>query len=447
MNRKIPYIIISVCLGTGLSAAAQSLSLEDCLSKAQESSVKVENARLDVESARADRSIAFSKYFPQVSLNSLSFAAVNPLISYGIKDIDNAALRNELYLKWYEDGKAMGIPNKIEELDKGTFVGVTAMQPVYAGGQIAAGNALAEVGVEAAQLQEEIALRDLLLEVEESYFLVSSLKAKKATVVSALALLDTAYRVVNAAVSAGVATSSDLVKVKIRKREMESNLLSIDEGIALATMSLCRVCGMEYSDSLQVSDTLSTVPESPYDLYVDETAAVDLRSETKLLGLNVKAQKLQKKMAVGAALPTVAIGGGMSYSNFLDRNNTNALAFVTVKVPITAWWENSRKIKKADIALRKAENMLDDTQKLLELQTVKTWNELLKAWRDVELKEDIVADVRDNYHKVFSNYTAGYSTVSDLLEAQLMLQSAESDRCDALIAYSLKKREYVNYTE
>ena len=53
------------------------------------------------------------------------------------------------------------------------------MQPVFVGGQIVNGNRLAQVGVEASQYKAEIVERDLLLQVEESYWLVVSLQEKR----------------------------------------------------------------------------------------------------------------------------------------------------------------------------------------------------------------------------------------------------------------------------
>ena len=279
MNRIVTIIIaLLVCISSfGQYAPEKTLSLEECIDRALSSSVSVENARLDTESARNDRMIAFSKYFPQVNLMSFGFMAMNPIIRYGISDIKDAGLRNEIYNLWYNEGQTLNLPKNFTAIEKGAIVGVSAVQPVFAGGQIVAGNALSKVGIEAAELKEVMARRDLLLEVEESYFLVNSLQSKRQTVVSALALIDTVERCVSTAVKAGVATSSDALKVKVRRKEMSSNLESLDDGIALAMQALCRITGIDDDPSLTLSDTLLLSPEPPYDLYVSEEQAVNSR--------------------------------------------------------------------------------------------------------------------------------------------------------------------------
>ena len=139
------------------------MSLEECIDRALSSSVSVENARLDTESARNDRMIAFSKYFPQVNLMSFGFMAMNPIIRYGISDIKDAGLRNEIYNLWYNEGQTLNLPKNFTAIEKGAIVGVSAVQPVFAGGQIVAGNALSKVGIEAAELKEVMAAETFFL--------------------------------------------------------------------------------------------------------------------------------------------------------------------------------------------------------------------------------------------------------------------------------------------
>ena len=61
-------------------------------------------------------------------------------------------------------------------MEKGLLGGVTAIQPVFAGGRIVKGNQLANLGIKAANYQYDIAKDELLMHTEQSYWLIVSLQ-------------------------------------------------------------------------------------------------------------------------------------------------------------------------------------------------------------------------------------------------------------------------------
>ena len=96
------------------------------------------------------------------------------------------------------------MPTEVTALKKGHGVNAMAIMPLFAGGRIVNGNRLAKVGIEAAELKAEVTERDVMEEVEASYFLVLGLQEKEATVAAALALIDSLDHVVDKALAAGV---------------------------------------------------------------------------------------------------------------------------------------------------------------------------------------------------------------------------------------------------
>ena len=109
----------------------RTLSLEECREMALENNAKMKNARLDVEGAREGKKEAFTKYFPNVSAVGTAFKA-----NHGMMDMSV-------------------IPGLLElsMMDDGLLGGVTAIQPVFAGGQIVNGNKLADLALEVSRYQ------------------------------------------------------------------------------------------------------------------------------------------------------------------------------------------------------------------------------------------------------------------------------------------------------
>ena len=420
-----------VSTGTG-----QSLTLDSCLKAAGARNVTLENARLDVLAAEQVKRQAFTKYFPTVSATALGYRALNPMFEYGIGDIDNAQVRQDLYNLWSEYGGSIGIPPSISLAEKGTAVAATAMQPLYAGGRIVNGNRLAQLGVEAAQLQQELSQEKVLMSVEESYWLVVSLYEKRHTVLQALDFLDTLGRDVLTAEEAGLVTRNDHLKVALKRDEMRSNLLKVENGIQLATMALCQLSGIEYSPTLQLTDTVATEPS---DIDVRIAEAVARRKEIRLLALNVQAEQLKKKMIVGEALPQLAIGVGASYGNLIvDRYSANGLAFATLQVPLTDWWATTHKAKEQEIRIQQAENSSRDLTEKMALETEQAIHNVQEAQAQVALAESTLYDAKENLESVLTNYEAGLVPVSELLEARTLYSQAQDQFTEARIDLTLK---------
>ena len=103
-------IILSLLLT--ISAFAQEphrLSVQDCIEMALENNIELKNSQLEIDKARATKNEARAEYFPTVSAQAVAFDALNPMLTFGIEDIDNAQLRQLLYTLSAEYGANMGL--------------------------------------------------------------------------------------------------------------------------------------------------------------------------------------------------------------------------------------------------------------------------------------------------------------------------------------------------
>ena len=436
-------IIAILLTATGLALSAQTLTLDSCKALALQNNLTLKNAALDVEAAQEVKKQAFTKYFPNVSAIAGGYYAAKPLFEYGIDNIENASARQFLHNLYYEYGAAIGLPDRISLCENGLMVGATVVQPVYMGGQIVNGNKLAKVGIEAAELKEQLTEDQVLQQVEEYYWLIISLEEKMKTLQQAKTFLDTLERDVTTASEAGLVSKNDILKVKLKKKEIESNQVKVENGIRLSNQALCQLIGLEMQSILTLTDTLGDFSAMPNWGPVDNQPAVLGRKEKQLLDLQVDAEKLKKKMALGETLPHVTVGGTASYGNLIfDHFTANALAFATLQVPLTGWWEASHKLKQQDILIQKAENERADFIQKMYLETMQAWNNLDDAYNQYQLARLALQDAEANLHDVKADYDAGLVPVSELLEAQTLLLQAQNQRTDALIDLKIKAERY-----
>ncbi|MGN1247575.1 MAG: efflux RND transporter permease subunit, partial [Paludibacteraceae bacterium] len=429
------------------------LTLDSCLQLARKNNPELRKAALEVEKAKQVKQQAFTNYFPQVSASALGYHALNPLVDIGLTDIGNANTRELLQALYEEFGASLGLQNHLALFQYGYTVGVSAVQPVYVGGKVVAGNRLAKVGVQAAELQQEVQERDVLEEVEESYWLIVGLQEKQQTVEAVAALLDTLHHTVQTAVNAGLALPTDLLQVEIKQSEIRRTRLQLENGLRLAKRALAVAIGVEDPPlpSLQregVDELLSSIdtnlspslvgrdgvgPLSPS--LVGRDGVGPLSPEHDLLALQVKAAQLQKRMVLADALPQVAIGANYSYGKFqadilrdgLGSKTGNGLLFVSVKVPLTEWWDTGHKLKEHSLAVEQAKIEQEHLSEMLDLRTQQVRDQLQQAILMVSEQEQVLRKAQQNYQLMQANYQAGMATLTDLLTAQTTLLKAQND--------------------
>ena len=191
MKRKLSLIIAVVCSG-GMSAQ-QTYTLGQILDSARQNNIAIRTARHDIEAASQQRREAFTKFFPNVSATGLWFNAnkgtaektLNP--SEMISPEMGAGLAQMLPA---EALAAMANPVSISLMKHGTIAGITAMQPIFAGGQIVNGNRLAHVGEEAARLHLQLTENEVEKTAEQYFWQLISLQEKMKTI----AAVDTMLR-------------------------------------------------------------------------------------------------------------------------------------------------------------------------------------------------------------------------------------------------------------
>ncbi len=419
-------------------------SLRQLTDSALKNNFATRAAHHDIEAAHEQRREAFTKYFPNVSATAATFNANRGMAKMTLdpQTMISPELGAALAQSFPPEAMAaLAAPMNMTMMKSGVIASVTAMQPVFAGGQIVNGNRLARVGEEVSELQLQLAEQEVERTVSQYYWQLVSLYEKLATIDAVEALLADLHKDVDVAVRAGVAMRNDLLQVELRQNEVESQKVKLLNAIDIVKMTLGQYAGIEPSrlssltlpvregsDYSQEGETQQTRHSTPLPhregLGGESAGAIALLPEYSLLQKQVEAAKLQKKMAVGKNLPSVAVGAGYNYHNLLDNDRTFAMVFATLSVPISDWWGGSHAVKHKKIELQKAQEQLEDNAQLLGIRLQKTWNDADEARQLVEIASRGIKQAEENLRLNRDYYRAGTSTMSNLLEAQLLYQQA-----------------------
>lgn len=416
--------IIGFCLFLMVSvsgSAQQSYSLAQCKKLALENNARMKNARLEVSSARQTKEEAFTNFFPSLSASALGYNANQPLVEANLGGMPLALLKN------------------------GIVGDITVTQPLFAGGQIVNGNKLSQLGVEVSRFKQEQSEKEVLLTTEVYYWQIISLNEKLKTLAIVEQLVNSLYKDVDAAVKAGVKNRNDLLQVQLRKNSVASDRLQLENGLKLSRMLLGQYVGLK-ADSLSIEPISFDEPASPEKLRTDHGAALLTTPEYQLLAKNVEANRLLQKITVGKYLPTVGVGASYMYDDLMDKDNTTAMVFAKVSVPLSDWWGGSHAIKKQKFQTMMAQNEQRNNSDLLLIQMQKLWNDVEESYKQVKLAEESVVTATENVRLNTNYYQAGTTTLSDLLDSQLLLQQSRNQHTDAYTQYLIKQTQYLQAT-
>lgn len=431
---SIKYLLSCVFLiGATTAASAQEkriLTLDEC----KEYNADIQTGKIDIEAARQTRKEAFTKYFPKISAGAATYKADDNLVKVDIPDLTQ-----------------LGLPVPAMEagmLEEGNLVTVSAMQPVFAGGQIVNANKLAKTAMEASVLQLDVATDKVELETENYYWKIVSLKEAEKTVNVLDTLLQSLHKDVSLAVKAGVTTQNDLLTVQLKQNELQSTRLQVENGIRLSCMALSQYIGLplDSADHIDVPEFALEI-KSPGDYLADHQTALSLLSTSKLLEKNVEACQLKRKICLGEQLPTVGVGVSYAYEDLLfDKSRNHFIMMATVSVPISDWWGGTHKVKRAKLEEQKAVRQQQDGNEKLQLKMQQSWNLLTESYKQIVLAESAVKESEENLRMQTNNYKTGVSSLSELLDAQSLFQKSRNRYTDACINYQMKVTQYLQDT-
>ena len=440
MNRFIAIVLGSV---VALGAAAQpSYNLPQLLDSARQHNIAIRSARHDIEAAQLQRKEAFTKYFPSVSGNLLWFQANKGMAEMSLDIADKIPPQIGATLSQLlppETLAALTQPINVSMMKHGTIASLMAVQPVFAGGQIINGNKLAKLGEDVSRLQLKLSENEVEKTAEQYYWQMVTMQEKVNTIEAVEALLNDIHKDVDVAVRAGLALRNDLLQVELRQNDVASQKLKLMNGLSLVRMVLSQYCGLRDTAFVIAYDPQAVLPLA---VKQDHQLAMAGTTEYQLLGKQVEATELQRKMEFGKNLPTVAVGAGYNYHNLLDRNHNFAMVFATVSVPISDWWGGSHAVKRKKIEVQKAQEQLVENGELLKIRMQSAWNGVEEAYNQLQLAERGIEQAQENLRLNRDQYRAGILRMADLLEAQLLYQQTLDRRTEARADYQNKLLEY-----
>ena len=326
---------------------------------------------------------------------------------------------------------------------------VMLTQPIYMGGKIRAYNKITEYAEQAAGTMYDKTLQDIIVEVDDAYWNLVALHSKKKLAEGYKVLVDKLESDVEQLVKEGMATKSDLLSVKVKVNEAGVTLIQVNNGIELSRMNLCRICGLDMDQPIEVEDDMDDKAQSDEaignaglagqatDNLVQQ--AESNRKELQALNLKNKIYDEKIKLARAEYLPKLALMGGYMASNpsvfnsFEHRLKGMWNIGVTLNVPILTWGDRSYKVKaaKAEACMHRYET--EEIKEKIELQVNQCLQKLQESLERYQTTLRSVDEAEENLRYANLGMKEGVVTLSNVMEAQTAWLKAKSEWVNAQV--------------
>ena len=248
-------------------------------------------------------------------------------------------------------------------------------QPVYMGGAIQAANKMADISKQMAANEVDLKTQSTLYDIDQAYWLVVSLRQKESLSRSYRELVGRLSEDVHKMIKQGVATKADGLRMDVKVNEADMQLTQVEDGLALARMMLCQLCGLPMDSQITLADERkdSLTPDLTVETYTHDTTYVN-RPEVQILENTIDMSRQATRLVRSEYLPHIAITGGYLVSNpnvfnGFQRNFSGVWSIgVMMQIPVWNWFEGTYKVRASKIATNMASMELTDVKEKINLQ-------------------------------------------------------------------------------
>lgn len=321
---------------------------------------------------------------------------------------------------------------------------ITLTQPLYMGGKIRAYNKITKYAEELAQEQHHGGMQEVIMSTDQAYWQVISLVNKKKLAEGYLKLLQQLDGDVEKMINEGVATKADGLSVRVKVNEAEMTLTKVEDGLSLARMLLCQLCGIDLSSPITLADeNMEDIPLLTTDPHFDLSTAYENRPEIRSLELATQIYKQKVNVTRAEHLPSIALMGNYMVTNpsvfnsFENKFKGMWNVGVMVQIPIWHWGEGIYKTKAAKAEARIAQYQLQDAREKIELQVNQAAFKVKEAGKKLVMSSKNMEKAEENLRYATLGFKEGVIATSNVLEAQTAWLSAHSEKIDAQIDVKL----------
>ncbi|HWL11203.1 MAG TPA: TolC family protein [Planctomicrobium sp.] len=302
----------------------------------------------------------------------------------------------------------------------------------------------------------ELALRNLVKDVENSYWELYFAYRNYHTAVTARESALLTWRIADLQLQGGVRTRAEVAQARDQYFATEAASVNSRSQIYTAEVRLRRLMGLPANDghTLRPLDEPVTAQLVP-DWYISLTEALTQRVELRSQKWNLKSMELQLEAAKSLVRPQLNFVSGYQVNGFgddlLGYNGPTATSHFYENMTAgnqTGWnlgvqfnWQIGfraamSQVRNYELRVAKAQRVLVEQEKEVTLELASAFQEVARAFASAELNMNRMIAARENVKYLEPNIREGTILLDELLRAQLRQAEAEVAYYQSLVQYN-----------
>ncbi len=322
---------------------------------------------------------------------------------------------------------------------------VSAYFNIYGGGATKTAIKTAEAKKEFLDHIETETIDQLHLEVIQDYLDLQRFYEFKKLIQQNIKQNKERVRLIQQLYKNGVVLKSDMLRAKLQLSKQQTQLVTMNNNIAIATQSLNILMGNEDDTPILPSDTIqlnSIGLDKSYENYIAET--LEKSPLEKMADTQIKLSELKTDALKADKRPKLGLFGSYAYSYpqiklypYAESPYLLGVAGVKLSYDLSALYHDRHKEKAAELQLEQQkvakENVEDNLRKKVNTAYSRFNEDLVK----VKVAEENIQAATENYRIVNQTYFNQLSLLTDLIDADTQLLQARFELVNNQIAAKL----------
>ncbi len=317
-------------------------------------------------------------------------------------------------------------------------------QPLFTGFALTNQHQLAEMGLDAARLNEALVRRDIVFEAKRVYFLL--LKAQKLKVVAeeAVTMLEAQTEVAANYHEVGMTPLNDLLKTKVELANARQDLVAAQNNLEISRADFNLLLRQPIGTSVTPADILDYAPLSRSLAECLETAEKD-RVEVAVAGLEIQIREKEVSLAKKDYYPTVQVQGnyyklgtdwqvdggeGISDSSFWDVQ-------AQARWDFWQWGKTGYGVAEKKSRLTEARLNRTDLQDKIQREVKQAWLKADEFEKNIVTVQSAIEQAREGFRISEELFKEQMATSTDVLDARTQLSETMTRYYNALYDFQI----------
>ncbi|MBB6501360.1 TolC family protein [Pedobacter cryoconitis] len=424
--KSIPILLLCLLLASLANAQGQ-LTLKDALNFAIENNTNARKAKLDIDGGKYKTQEIRAQALPQITGNGgLTY---NPIIGQLI--VGNQAF--QMGRNWNVNG---GVQLSQQLFNQQVFTGLKA----------------ARTSEKYYTLSADLTQEQVIELVANNYYQVLVSRQQLNVIDTNIKNVKVVEKIIANQYQNGLAKKIDVDRIKVNLTNLETQREQTVNAVVQLENQLKYSMGMPVSTPITLPpDEFSKVETLPA---MADSVNLEERTEIRLLNIQKDLLGLQRKAYVSEYYPTLSLTGNLSRTGMSDKfdllsrhgsatyYNASAIG-LTLNIPIFNGFATRSRVRQAEVNLKKNDedirqqkNTLNQAYENAKIQLKDNINTIRSQRQNVLLAQEI-------YNSTQNNYKNGLAALTDLLDTENALTSAQNSYTQALLNYKIAEIQLI----